>query len=176
MNWRIEEKEAFEVSGIERVFRSDETDKVPDFWTECHKNGSYEQLFDAAGGVRYPDGHGYPHEDGSCVINAVCGYCEPGDDSFPYIICALKTPESKTENFKVVQIPKTTWAMFRSDPSGNIGLEIPKLFNRAYSEWLPSSGYDKTVGSDMELYYSASDGTYFEEVWIPVRKRQEAAQ
>ncbi len=168
MNWRIEQKEAFEVFGIEHIFKNDETGKVPDFWTECHKNGSYEKLFDDAGGVRKPDGHGYPRKDGACVINAICGYCEPGDDTFPYMICALKKDGCKTDGYKVAQVPKTTWAVFRSEESDNIGIHIPQLFNRAYSEWLPSSGYDKTIGPDMEIYGVADNGKYFEEVWIPV--------
>lgn len=170
MNWRMEETESFEVFGIERVFKNDETGKVPDFWTECHTNGSYERLFDAAGGKRYPDGHGHPREDGSCVINAVCGYSEPGDNTFPYMIFALKKPDSKTDGFKIAQVPKTTWAVFRSNETEQIGVEIPVLFNRAYSEWLPSSAYDKANGPDMEIYYTTADGKHFEEVWIPVRK------
>jgi len=165
MNWRIEEKEAFEVFGIERIFRNDETGKVPGFWDECHQNGSYERLFDAAGGIRYPDGRDYPREDGSCVIGAVCGHVDiPGDDSFPYMICALKKPDSNTDGFKVAKIPKTTWAVFRAE-TNHIGCEIPNLFQRAYSEWLPSSGYEKVASPDMEIY-----GDHFEEVWIPVRK------
>jgi AraC family transcriptional regulator len=162
MNWRIEEKEAFEVFGIEQVFGDDETGKVPAFWDECHQNGSYERLYQAAGAKR--------GDDGKHCINAVCGYCEPGDDTFPYMICALKKPGSNTDGFKVAQIPKTTWAVFRSDKTDHIGVEIPVLFNRAYSEWLPSSGYDKAVGPDMEIYYTTPDGKHFEEVWIPVKK------
>ena len=162
MNWRIEEKEAFEVFGIERVFGNDETNKVPAFWDECRQNGSYEELYKAAGAKR--------GEDGKHCINAICGYCEPGGDTFPYMICALKKPDSNTDEFKVALIPKTTWAVFRSDKTDHIGVEIPVLFNRAYSEWLPSSGYDKAVGPDMEIYYTTWDGKHFEEVWIPVRK------
>ena len=173
MNWRIEEREAFEVFGIEKIFKNNETNQVPDFWTECHQNGSFERLFDAAGGMRSADGRGYPRKDGSCVINAVCGYCEPGDDTFPYMICALTKPDSNTTEFKTAKIPKTTWAVFRSDKTDNIGLEIPSLFNRAYSEWLPSSGYDKSIGPDMEIYYTAFDSKHFEEVWIPVVKRND---
>ena len=140
----------------------DETGKVPGFWDECHKNGSYERLYHAAGAKR--------GENGLCCINAVCGYSEPGDDSFPYMICALKKSSSNTDGFKVAQIPKTTWAVFRSEKTDHIGIKIPVLFNRAYSEWLPSSGYDKAVGPDMEIYYTTPDGKHFEEVWIPVKK------
>jgi AraC family transcriptional regulator len=163
MNWRIEEREAFEVFGIERIFKNKESDKVPDFWTELKNNGEYDRLYKAAGTKR--------GEDGKHCINAVCGYSEPGDDSFPYMICALKKVDSETSDFRVAQIPKTTWTVFRSKKSDYMGTEIPELFRRAYSEWLPSSGYDKAIGPDMEIYFTDADGKFFEEVWIPVKKK-----
>jgi len=46
MNWRIEEKEAFEVFGIERIFGNEEAGKVPAFWDECHQNGNYGKHFE----------------------------------------------------------------------------------------------------------------------------------
>ncbi len=83
MNWRIEEREEFEVFGIERIFKNDENNKVPGFWDECFGNGEYERLYKAAGAKN--------GEDGKHCIGAMCGYFESGDDSFPYIICALKS-------------------------------------------------------------------------------------
>ncbi len=112
MNWRIEEKEAFEVFGIERIFDNDETGKVPDFWTECHNNGEYERLFQATGRAKATCG--------PCVINAVCGYCEPGENA----ICAFVKDGCNTDGYKVAQIPKTIWAIFRSDETDTIGLQI----------------------------------------------------
>jgi AraC family transcriptional regulator len=162
MNWRIEEREAFEVFGVERVFHNDETNLCPAFWDECIQNGEYARLYIAAGAKA--------EADGKHCINAVCGYSEPGDDSFPYMICALKKPNSDTTGFCTAKIPKTTWAVFRSEKTESVGNEIPKLFNCAYSEWLPTSGYDKEIGPDMEVYYTDSDGKNWEEVWIPVKK------
>jgi len=162
MNWRIEEKEAFAVFGIERVFRNDENSKVPGLWDESIENGEYERLYKAAGAKK--------GEDGKHCINAVCGYFEPGGDSFPYMICALKNPESDTSGFRMARIPKATWAVFRSDKTDHMGTEILNLYSRALSEWLPSSGYDRAVGPDLEVYYDAPGGKYFQEVWIPVQK------
>ncbi|MCL2078287.1 MAG: AraC family transcriptional regulator [Oscillospiraceae bacterium] len=163
MNWRIEEKEAFEVFGIERIFNNDETSKVPGFWTEIQQNGEQEKLFYATNEVM--------PEKGEMGLRAVCGYCEPGDNSFPYMICALRKPGSNTDGYKIAQIPKTTWAVFRSEPLPHYGIAIPELFSRAYSEWLPSSGYDKAIGPDMETYGLDDNGKCYEEVWIPVRKK-----
>ena len=162
MHWRMEERDAFEVFGIERRIGCEDNGAVPAFWTECHQDGSYERIFEAA--------NAKPSAGEPCTVRAVCGYEASDGRTFPYMLCALKNEKSRTEGFTVIQIPKATWAVFRSDVSEQIGTAIPVLFSRAYSEWLPSSGYDRAPGPDMELYYSAPDGRYFEEVWIPVRK------
>ena len=163
MNWRIEEREAFEVFGIERIFGNDEVALIPDFWTELQENGVYERLYQAAGAKC--------GEKGLHCINAVCGYNEVDGERFPYMICALKNPDSNTDGFKTTQIPKTTWAVFRSEKIDYTGAAMKELFDRAYQEWLPSSGYEWASAPDMELYYTAEDGKYFEECWIPVIKK-----
>ena len=55
--------------------------------------------------------------------------------------------------------------------------EIAKLFQSAYKEWLPSSGYEKVEGRDgeiydMEIYGVTEGGKFFEEVWLSVVKRE----
>jgi AraC family transcriptional regulator len=159
MNWRIEQKEEFDIFGIERIFLNDDVGKIPDFWEECHKNGSYERLFNDAGGIR--------GSKGTCAINAICGHIEPGVNEFPYMLFAEKKDGCKTDGYKTIKIPKHTWAVFRVDGlKDHTDCQVPRLFQRAYSEWLPSSGYDKAKGPDMEFY-----GDDFEEVWIPVVRK-----
>jgi AraC family transcriptional regulator len=164
MNWRIEEREAFEVFGIERVFSNDESDIVPKFWDELLENGDYDRLCEAAGGKLGANGL---HN-----VNAICGHRETKGDTFPYMLCAVKQPGNNVTDYTVAQIPKATWAVFRSSEKADyMGLKISVLLNRAYSEWLPSSGYEKSpILDDMEIYYTDTDGKYVEEVWIPVRK------
>ena len=169
MNWRIEEREAFEVFGLERVFQNDETNQVPGFWQECHQNGSYEKLFRDAG-ERCEGGRWSSQDAEACVINAMCGYCEPGEDVFPYMLFVEKAAGSRTDGYKVARVPKSSWAVFRGDRSEGSDVEIASLFHRAYSEWFPSSGYERALGPDMEIYYHSPKGYHFEEVWIPVRK------
>jgi AraC family transcriptional regulator len=162
MNWRIEEREAFDVFGIERIYKNDENGLIPGFWTEIMQNGEQKKLFDATGETM-PD-------RGECVLKGICGYCEPGEETFPYMIGAYVTEKCKTDGYRVFRVPKTTWAIFRSEPLPDYGIAIPELLNRAYSEWLPSSGYDKAIGPDMEIYGLHDDGKRYEEVWIPVKK------
>lgn len=140
MNWRIEEKETFEVFGIERIFGNDEVALVPDFWTELRENGEYDRLYRAAGAKR--------GDNGMHCINAVCGYNEVEGDKFPYMICALKKPDSDASGFKIAQIPKATWAVFRSEKIDYMGSAMKELFDRAYQEWLPSSGYEWAPAPD----------------------------
>jgi AraC family transcriptional regulator len=163
MNRRIEEREAFEVFGVERIYKNGETSLVPRFWTEIQQNGEQKKLFDATKEVM-PD-------RGEMPLRAVCGYRETDGGSFCYMICALRKPESKTNGYKIAQIPKAIWAVFRSEPLPHYGIAIPELLSHAYGEWLPSSGYDKATGPDMEIY-GLDDGKCYEEVWIPVNKRR----
>ena len=166
MNWRIEEKEAFEVFGIEKCFGDDESGIVPDFWTEIYRAGLYHKLFRDAGGTGDPD----CETPGVSVVNAVCGYETVESGHFMYMICAIVRGGCKTEGYKVVQIPKATWAVFRGEEAEHPGPQIGGLFNRAYSEWLPASGYDRVPGPDLEIYNITENGRYCDEVWIPVAR------
>ena len=163
MNWRIEEREAFEVFGIERIYNDDEIGKIPGFWDECMKNGSYEKL------INDSDNASGAFGKGSCIVHALCGHINPGEEgSFPYMIFAVKSDKAQTDGYKSFTVPKATWAVFRASvdhSEGKYVCQIPSLFQRAYSEWLPSSGYEKATAPDMEIY-----GDTFDEVWIPVKK------
>lgn len=147
MNWRIEQKEAFEVYGIEKIFENSDLSKIPEFWDECAADGNRLKL---------PEVHG------------LVGYYDSGESTVPYMIFAFMKEDRNTDGYKIVQVPKHTFAVFRVNGLDNHDeqCQIPRLFNRAYSEWLPSSDYDKADGPDMEIY-----GSGFEEVWIPVVKK-----
>ncbi|QHW31264.1 helix-turn-helix domain-containing protein [Paenibacillus rhizovicinus] len=155
MNWRIEEREAFEVYGIERIFKQEELGKIADFWDECLQSGRHKQL-----------------EVDADALYAIMGYGDAAPNAMPYMICGMKRADSDTKGFTTVQVPKRTWAVFRAEglsDHSNEHCQIPQLFNRAYSEWLPTSGYDKVDGPDMEVYSGPdATGKCLEEVWIPV--------
>ena len=163
MDWRIEERETFEVFGIERMFGKNETGKVPGFWDELLANGEYDRLLNAAGGKIET----LPKVN---KILAVCGYNETNEDIFPYMICAEMQPGRKPEGYKRFFVPKTAWAVFRADELDEMGKSIPELFDRAYLEWLPTSGYEKSKAPDLEIYGVGENGKFFEEAWIPVVK------
>ncbi|MEA4823707.1 MAG: effector binding domain-containing protein [Clostridiaceae bacterium] len=86
------------------------------------------------------------------------------------MIARYRNENSKTDGFKVVTLPKQTWAVFRADVK-DYGEKIPELFGRIYSEWISTSGYDKVEGWDIEVYDEYPDGRKFEEVWVQVKKK-----
>jgi AraC family transcriptional regulator len=107
-----------------------------------------------------------------------CGHIDEEKDDFYYMIGLLADENTNTEGFSVIHAPAAAWAVFRSPEfdSRPDGAEIPKLFQSAYKEWLPTAGYDKMEGRegeiyDMEIYGVTDSGKYFEEVWLSVVKR-----
>lgn len=167
MNYRIEKKEAFKVYGIERIFDavSESISKeVPEFWSELLLNGEYDELAKSSGN--------YPESDkGLCCVNAICDYRKTGESTFPYMLCVVENPKSKIGKYKVVEVPASTWAIFTTEQyeiENDSGKSIQALNERIYSEWLPTSNYEKIDGYDLEMYYGDGNGKGHCEVWIRV--------
>ena len=161
MNWRIEEKEAFEVVGVDRRFKNDKTDDISKFWDEKLKDGSLECL---------------KKQVKSYNLIGACGHINTKTDDFLYMIGVIVEKGANSEGFSVFKAPAASWAVFRSEEfdQNPYGAEIPKLFQSAYKEWFPSSGYEKLEGDDeiidMEIYGVTDSGKFFEEVWLSVKK------
>ena len=161
MNWRMEERGAFEVFGIERTIKNvlnpDENGALTAFWKEAHANGSCKRLI-AQGGRSDLMGFG--------------GYVEEQADECPYMICLVAGPGCDTAGFQTASVPAASWAVFRSDEfdENPRRREIQDLFRRAYTEWFSTSGFDRFPGPDLEVYGMTDSGKYYEEAWIPVKK------
>jgi AraC family transcriptional regulator len=162
MNWRIEERQAFTVVGCARTFKNDETDNISAFWDEVYKDGSAERLKKQA-----------KRDD----FVGVCGNMDKKTGDFVYMIGLFADADTDTSGFDIITTPAATWAVFRSEEFDHnpLGETLPKLYESAYKEWLPSSGYDKVEGVngeiyDMEIYGKTPDGKFYEEVWLSVKK------
>lgn len=163
MNYKIVEKEAFQVYGIEEVFETingENLKKIPEFWLEKLSNNECAKLVKSAG---YPS-----------VVNAVCGYRKMEGTKFPYMLCVMKTPLSDTTGYTVVDVPKATWAVFENEPHSieETSKELQELGGRIYTDWLPTANYKVDEGYDFEMYYSDSNGKYHEEIWIRVISKE----
>ena len=177
MDYRIENKEAFQVFGIEDVFdvrvglasteRDENLRKPADLWEECRANGAYEKLYDDAGDLPAFIGKDL------CNVHAVCDYRETEKGTFPYMLCAIRSANSKTDGYVMADIPAHTWAIFPSVkcPWGEFGAVIGALYKRIYSEWMPTSNYEQVGSLDMEIYGGDEDTAYVE-IWVAVRKKE----
>lgn len=157
MNYKIVQREGFQVYGIERYFNNDDCGiKIPDFWTEIIRNGEYDKLLKSA---NFP-----------VSLNAVCGYKDTKDTYFPYMICCVKTPLSDTDGYTVIDVPASTWAVFVNEPHSieETSKQTQLLNSRVFTEWFPTSNYEEVAGYDFEMYYHTIDGKCYEEVWCRV--------
>ena len=159
MRMRLEGKEAFAVFGLEKPLA--ENLSPHDFWTQVHQAGQYQKLYFDAGGAD-PD----QELPGAGVVNGMGNFEVMGD----YMIFAFVREGCRTEGYRVVQIPKSTWAIFRGKETDHPAKYTSKLFRQAYKKWLPKSGYARAPGPDMEIYYVTENGKHSDEVWIPVKK------
>ena len=177
MDYRIETREAFQVFGIEEIFGAeavmmdghiDDPDirKPADLWGDCHANGAYERLNEASGALPT-----FVNQE-LCNVHAVCDYRDTEKDTFPYMLCAFRTQNSKTDGYTIVDIPAHTWAIFPTekfvwDDCANV---LGSLYKRIFSEWLPTSNYEQIGSLDMELY-GGDDEMGYVEIWLAVKKK-----
>ncbi len=164
MNYKIVERPAFQVYGLEGVFdmKDDENLKtVPEFWRVNRENGKFTELLRSAG---------YPSS-----VNAVCGYRELPGTEFVYMMCVVKTPLSDTAGYTVADVPASTWAIFTNEPHEfeETPQKTQELIARVYTEWLPTANYEMIDGYDFEMYYTDKEGRFYEEVWFRVRRKKE---
>ena len=153
MNWKIEQRDAFEMLGIETIVNKEFGGEIGVFWNDTAADGSRVTLFDQADERKHQAVYG--------LIN----YYDSGKDTVPYMISIRYENGMDTKGYKKVQIPTTTWAIFHTEVKDHdSGCQISNLY-QAISEWLPSSGYRQTNSMMVEAY-----GDGFEEVWTTVEK------
>jgi len=155
MNYRIEQKESFEVFGVVGNIQADSQEKafmeVPKFCMECDENGSVDRM-NALLGRSYD----------SMLHAALFDYTE---NSFKYMICQHVTDNVVIpKEYERLFVPALTWAIFPADDC-----DIPSIWRRIYTEWFPTSGFVQVEGPQFEMYYGKAHNATGE-VWIPVKK------
>ena len=168
MEYRIETKEAFDIFGIETIGSSigDESYQSPSkLWQKCHREGLYEKLFEDSGELPT-----FMPQD-LCKIHGAINYRKTEGNTFPYMLCCFAGENSHTEGYRIEHIPAQTYAIFPSkkfkwDEIGTIRNALEKRF---YSEWLPTSNYEKIDGAEFEIYGGTIEYGYIE-LWYPVKK------
>lgn len=155
MNYRIEQKESFEVFGVYEVI-SIEMEKafveVPKFCIKCDEDGTVDNMNELLG-----------RSHDSMLHAALYDYTET---NFKYMICyqvpkGVKIPEK----YARLHVPELTWVVF-SEPK----CEMQNLWKRIYTEWFPTAEYEQVDGPTFEMYYGLANNSSGE-IWIPVMKK-----
>lgn len=166
MNYKIEEKQAFDMFGISTVINADEDFleqafiEIPKFWARCVSDGTIDRIRAAAGLGENGQLHG--------VL-----YNSQGE-KFSYMIGYFLPQSGLPEGFEQLQIPPQTYAIFSTGlyPDGQSG--IHDLWRRIWGEWFPSSNYEFANGPEFEMTYDRGNNMYEMEIWIPVVKKPSA--
>ena len=178
MNYRIVKTEPFKVFGLEEIvstvgekYFQHGSEVWGSIWDTNFENGKYEQLKSDAGQEKPPH-YSTMFTEEMWQIHALMNYKKINDTTYGYMQCSFVTPESKTDGYVVVEIPETTWAVFPTGlmPWEEIGVAIDELFKKFYSEWLPTSEYEKADGPEFEMHTGTLEAGNIE-LWMPVRKK-----
>ncbi|NDI33874.1 helix-turn-helix domain-containing protein [Chengkuizengella sediminis] len=93
-------------------------------------------------------------------------------EEFTYFIGAMICDKEDLENYEQKEISSASWAVFES--IGAMPDAVSKVWDRVYSEWFPSTGYEQLAGvPEIELIPPGDDTNpnYRCEIWIPIKKK-----
>jgi AraC family transcriptional regulator len=167
MDYRIETREAFDVFGIETICSLTGASgylSPGGFWEECNKNGAYERLAADAGDL---PGFLPP---GACKVHAVEYYRKTEDNTFPYMLCAFVSKNSRLSGYSVVRIPAQTYVVFSTEKvkwGDEFFTTLTTMQKRFYSEWLPTAKYERADGPNFEIYGGTEEYGNIA-LWFPI--------
>lgn len=154
MDYRIETKEAFRITGVSAPLEK-EIEKnfmvVPQLWQKAAQNGMIEKLAQMM--------------DTQPMGLLGVSVCNEQEQWRYYIAVASSKEEEELDEYVV---PAATWAIF---PGEGTNASVQELERRIVTEWLPTSGYEYADAPDIEVYLNADPQNAKYEVWIPVTKK-----
>lgn len=162
MNYRIEQKEAFNIVGIMKrvpIIFEGENPEITQMW----KSLSTEKIVQLKNLSNVE-----PKGMIQASINFSEGRMEEKGELDQYI--GVATTQECPETFSKLEIPALTWAIFES--IGAFPSTLQETWGRIYSEWFPSSNYQLTEGPEI-LSIKSRDLTspsVKSEIWTPVIK------
>lgn len=169
MDYRIEEKDAFKVYGIEDCYTYDgiknaQGRTIPEVWQDIMKDGRFGKLCESVDQNWLADS-GFTTRIGK--VFAYDSYKPINSTAFPYLIGCYMSAKSKPEGFTIVDVPAATWAIFST--IGNKTPDLQALKKRIYTEWLPTTNYKIIENHGVfEMYYTADNGEEGCELWYSV--------
>jgi AraC family transcriptional regulator len=164
MNYRIEEKEAFQIVGIMK--------RVPIVFNGVNQEiaGMWKSLDGETISKLKELSNVEPLGLLSASTNFSEGRMEEKGELDHYI--GVATTRECPDNLAKLEVPPLTWAVFES--VGPFPSTLQNIWGRIYSEWFPSSNYEQAQGPEI-LWNENKDmtsPTFRSEIWIPVMKKK----
>ena len=137
--------------------------RVPEFWEEVMKDGSFEKITGCY------DGTGVLDEG---TIGACLDFSSDQEE-FTYMAAVESGLEELPEGIEERLIPSLDWAVFETQ--GTLPGAIQNMVKKIYNEWFPATGFEHTGGPELEIYLPPDEPgapcTRFR-IMIPVRKKE----
>lgn len=152
MEYKIVDKDAFIVIGVEREFDYETSyEAIPKFWSEHFESG----------GGKYV-----------CGMFGICFDENKDSNSFKYIIADSYNPAREIPDGYITKtFPAAKWAVFPC--TGAMPKALQDVNTRIWNEWLPNCREYEIAGNYNVEMYSEGDtnsSDYYSEIWIPVKK------
>ena len=160
MEYRIVEREAFQVVGVKRELpcSADGASPAPAigrFWAELNQDGTVGRLSQLIDG------------DIDGVIGITANYDE-GRNVIDYWI-GVERRGDVPKRFSSTDVAASKWAVF--EVYGPVSDAMPQTWKKIYSEWFPSNTYEHNGSASLEVYKS-DDPTKrdaYSEIWVPIK-------
>lgn len=155
--WRLERKPSLRLIGKSikvSCVNNEHYQKVPEFWCDCQKNGSYAKLVSLDRGN--PKG-----------MFGVFDYYDENSKELEYSIMVI-SDEEPPDGFTEIVLPETTWAVF--DCVGVAPQSIHQGWKYLNEEWLVSYPFKHAPCPELEWYSDGNsyDTNYLSQIWIPI--------
>jgi AraC family transcriptional regulator len=164
INFRIVKTEPYDLFGkndiivpIEHKYALDFIKKYGDMVVE---NGSHAAINIAAG---YPVDNKHSFH----LLHGI--YFKDKDDRTHFMYGWEKPAYEIEDSFTVINVPKTTWAVFTYYGEHMEGL--PKIWSYIYTSWLYTSGYniEDYIIIEKESWHDDAQKVICAEVWVPIK-------
>ena len=157
MNYRIEKKEPFIITGVKQRLSYLENlgEKIDQMWRGLSQE-TYKQLAGLAD-------TGHPEMLGV--------YSNMYEDSTTDYYIAVRTTSEIPENLEKLEIPELTWAVF--EITGALPTAMAEIWGRIFTEWFPTMDYEHAEAPEIEWYSAGDMGAfdYKSEIWIPIIRK-----
>lgn len=163
MNYRIEEKEPFQIIGITKrvpIVFNGVNEEIASMWKSL--NPEAIQTLKSLSNME-------PTGIISASTNFSEGRMEEKGELDHYI--GVATTKDCPEQFAQLEVAASTWAVFEA--VGPFPDTLQNVWGRIYSEWFPSSNYELAEGPEIlwNEQKDTSSPNFKSEIWIPVLKK-----